>query len=342
MESLPEELICRIFDFLESAGALSVAMLVCPQWYMRGARNLHQRVVINLLPGLSLSSSATVIRFMKRLVSPLSTAHFIHHLTLSGFATIDIQELILDILGRARALRSLDMHALQILQGGMLLPQEVFTSDTFMWNLSSLNASSAQFCASLSYNRPIVALRVHEPMDDVLLRRLTCHKGGLASRIVSLELALSVDSTATAVTRMAYLASTLAEAPLRTLALQFVLDRPGPVAWTDFKHAIGEMGASLRSLQNLRSLSLVIRPDPIITTTPTDPSASGDQYREVVTKQLAEKLITENTLSSLDRIELRWHGWTIRGGHLEPFPRTELLRLPHRWWFADSGGRWVT
>ena len=235
MEGLPEELNCRIFDFLESAGALGNAMLVCPQWYMRGARNLHQRVIINLLPGLTLDSSATVIHFMRRLVSPLSTAHFIHHLTLSGFATLEIQELILDILGRARALRSLDMHALQILQGGMLLPAEVFTSDTFMWNLSALNASSAQFCVSLSYNRPIAALRVHEPMHDISLRRLTCPKGRLASRIISLELALSVDSTSTAVTRMAYLASILAEAPLQTLALQFVLDRPGPVTWSEFE-----------------------------------------------------------------------------------------------------------
>ncbi|RDX55032.1 hypothetical protein OH76DRAFT_1397375 [Lentinus brumalis] len=339
MDGLPEELICRICDFLESAGALSAVMLVCKRWYMRGSRNLHQRIVINLLPGLNINSSATVIRFMKRLVSPLSTAHFIHHLTLSGFATLDMQELILDILGRARALRSLDMHALQILQGGMLLPHEVFTSETFMWNLSALNASSAQFCVSLSHSRPIAALRVHEPMDDALLRRLTCPEGPLATRIISLELALSVDSAATAVTRMAYLASRLAEAPLRTLALQFVLDRPGAVTWTEFEHAVGEMGASLRSLQNLRSLSLVIRPDPIIIATPNQPSASGDQYREVVTKQLAEKLVTENALNWLERVELRWHGWTIRGRELEPFPRTELLRLPHRWRFADSDGR---
>ena len=102
------------------------------------------------------------------------------------------------------------------------------------------------------------------------------------------------------------------------------------------------MGAFLRSLQNLRSLSLVIRPDPIITAPPNDPSASGDQYRETVTKQLAEKLIIEHSLDWLDRIELRWHGWTIRGGHMEPFPRTELLRLPHRWRFADSDGEWMT
>ncbi len=107
----------------------------------------------------------------------------------------------------------------------------------------------------------------------------------------------------------------------------------------DYQHAVGEMGASLRSLQNLRSLSLVIRPDPIIIATPNQPSASGDQYREVVTKQLAEKLVTDNALNWLERVELRWHGWTIRGRELEPFPRTELLRLPHRWRFADSDGR---
>lgn len=236
METLPEELLSHIFDCLGDATAHSVAMLVCKQWYLRGARNLHHTLRINLTPGLSISSSHTIISFMKRLVSPLSTAHCIHHLTFSGFAPLDLQELILDILGRAKALQSLDMHALKPLQGGMLLPPEIFSGD-FLPNLTALNASSAAFSVSLAHTRLINAIRVHEPMEDALLRRFSSPKGLLARRIKFLELALSVDGMATAIERMASLTSTLAhtDTSLEALAVQFVLDRPGPVAWHDFE-----------------------------------------------------------------------------------------------------------
>lgn len=236
MDDLPDELIAHIFAHFPETGALTAAMLVCWKWYMYGARLLHCRVVLNLRPGLSIHSSDTVISFMKRLTSPAcSTADCIHHLTLCGFASLDIQELILDILGRTRALRSLTMCALNLLQGGMLLPPEIFSSPEFLPNLVALNAASAPFSVSLSHTRRISAIRVHEPMDETLLRRLLSPRSQLAVRIQNLELALSVDSTAAAITRMAYLASALAEAPLHALALQFTLDRPGPVPWTEFE-----------------------------------------------------------------------------------------------------------
>ena len=62
----------------------------------------------------------------------------------------------------------------------------------------------------------------------------------------------------------------------------------------------------------------------------------GEQYRESVTKRLAETLIQENDLVRLRRIELRWHGWTIEDRQLVPLPRTQLVRLPHQWLFAES------
>ena len=259
MDCLPDELISYIFDFLHPGGTLSSAMLVNQQWYMYGARNLHHNVVFCLGPGLTINSSDVAISFMKRLVSsPLSTAHRVHHLTLSGFASLDIQELILDILGRTHNLRSLNMQSLHILQGGMRFSQELFSSPSSLPNLVALNTSSATFGVSLVQTRQYVeALRVHEPMDDACLRRLLSPGPGdggddnpsPAHKIKLLELALSVDSTAAAVARVAFLASTLAGGALRALALQFDfdVDRPRPVSWDEFEVRLPLNGCLARS-----------------------------------------------------------------------------------------------
>ncbi|KAI0743517.1 hypothetical protein C8Q80DRAFT_1121985 [Daedaleopsis nitida] len=338
MRDLPEELISYIFTFFAHSGVLSNAMLVCQDWYMHGARILHFNVTLNLRPGLSINSSDTIILFMKRLVSPtLSTADCIHHLILSGFASLEIQEVILEILGRTRTLRSLDMHALNIIQGGMLISPDTFTSDEFLPSLIAVNAFSAHFCVSLAHTRRIHALRIHEPLDISLLRCLSRPRDQLAKHIQCLELILSATSTAAAIESMAYLASTLADAPLEALALQFAVDGPGPVSWAQFELALGEMGMYLRSLRNLRSLSLVFRPDPIMSVNAdVGPPSNGEEHRETVTKRLAEKLIRENGMDRLRRIEVRWHGWWIEDEQLVPLPRTQLLRLPHLWLFAES------
>ena len=235
MDCLPEELISYIFDFLHAEAALSSPMLVSQRWYMYGARNLHHTIDLCLGPQVTVNSCDVAVCFMKRLVSsPLSTAHLIRHLTFSGFAPLDIQELLLDILGRTTHLLSLDMHSLHILQGGMHFPQETFSSPTFLPNLIALNTSSAPFGVSLAQTRQYVeALRVHEPMDESLLRRLV--SSCFAQKAKSLELALSVDSTAAAVARVDILASALARGPLNALALQFDLDRPRPVSWEEFE-----------------------------------------------------------------------------------------------------------
>ena len=234
MDRLPEELFCCIFDCLHVARALSSAMLVSRRWYLCGARNLHHRVVLSLSPGLSTSSSDVAISFMKRLVSPtLSTAHYIHHLVLTGFAALDLQELILDILGRALALRSLNMQSLHNLQGGMLISPDVFSSEGFLPNLSALNTNSAQFCIRLSHMRRLTSIRVHEPMDIPCTRCLL--SGSLADRIENLQIAVGVCTMSDAVDRVAEFATLLAAAPLRSLCLQFVQDRPGLALWAGFE-----------------------------------------------------------------------------------------------------------
>ena len=248
MDCLPDELISSIFDFLHPGPALSSAMLVSQRWYMYGARNLHHSIVLCLGPGFNINSSDVAVSFMKRLVSdsPLSTAHLVHHLTLSGFASLDVQGLILDILSRTRNLRSLNMHSLHVLQGSMRFPQELFSSPTFLPNLVAFNTSSPTLSVSLAHTRQYVeALRVHEPMDDMCLRRLLSPGPGSgasggpcsAHKIKLLELALSVDSTAAAVARVAFLASALAGGALRALMLQFDFDedRPRPMSWNDFE-----------------------------------------------------------------------------------------------------------
>lgn len=96
------------------------------------------------------------------------------------------------------------------------------------------------------------------------------------------------------------------------------------------------MGPSLQSLENLRTLSIVIRPDPIIPATADGQARSGEQHREATTRRLAEKLIHNNALDRLGRIELRWHGWRVEERQLIGIPRTQLLRLPPKWLFADS------
>ncbi|PIL36111.1 hypothetical protein GSI_01771 [Ganoderma sinense ZZ0214-1] len=349
MDCLPEELISYVFDFLHPGGALSSAMLVNQRWYMYGARNLHHTIVFCLGPGLTINSPDVAISFMKRLISsPLSTAHLVHHLTLSGFASLDIQQLILDILGRMHNLRSLNMHSLHILQGGIQFPPKLVTSPSFLPNLVALNASSAPFGVSLAHTRQYVqALRVHEPMDDACLRRLLSPgsgSGGSASpcpahKIKLLELALSVDSTAAAVARVAFLASTLAGGALRALALRFDfdVDRPRPVSWDEFEGLINELGPHLQPLQSLRTLSIVTRPDPPIVAAAVDGQQGGELFRKAVTRQLAERLLAGSSLPSLEAIELRWHGWRVQGAQMVEVPGMQLMRGPHRWLFETSG-----
>ncbi|KAI1794057.1 hypothetical protein LXA43DRAFT_1179653 [Ganoderma leucocontextum] len=347
MDCLPEELISYIFDFLHAGATLSSPMLVNQRWYMYGARNLHHNVVLCLGPGLTTKSSDVAVSFMKRLVSSsLSTAHLVHHLTLSGFASLDIQELILDILGRTHNLRSLNMHSLHVFQGGMRFPQEIFSSPSFLPNLVALNTSSAAFSVSVAQTRQYVeALRMHEPMDDACLRRLFSPEGSAgpcsAHKIKLLELALSVDSTAAAVARVAFLASTLAGGALRALALQFDfdVDRPRPVSWDEFEGLINELGSHLQPLQSLQRLSIVTRPDPPIVAAAVDGQLGGELYREAVTRQLAERFLADSSLPSLEAIELRWHGWLIQDAQMVGVPRVQLMRGPHRWLFEASGSQ---
>ena len=98
------------------------------------------------------------------------------------------------------------------------------------------------------------------------------------------------------------------------------------------------MGSSLRALPDLRSLSLAIRPDPLIPASNNAEAEPGDPYRELLTKGLAERLVGEHGLVWLRRIELRWHGWIIRDGEWISLPRTQLLRLPHAWLFDGKSG----
>ena len=97
------------------------------------------------------------------------------------------------------------------------------------------------------------------------------------------------------------------------------------------------MGPSLRRLAELRDLSIVTRPDPVMPVPQDAEVAPGDQYRELVTKTLAERIVKENGLTGLRRIELRWHGWAIRDAEWISLPRTQLLRLPQAWLSEDFG-----
>ena len=362
MDRLPEELVSYLFEFFHAANALSSAMLANRRWYLCGARNLHHRIVLTLTPGLTVSSCDVRISFMKRLVSPtLSTAHLIHHLHLSGFAGPDIQELILCILHRASALRLLDVHALHMLPSGMQIPSDVFSSKEFLPSLTALNASSNDFFTSLSRTRQLTSVRVHETIDEARFRQALHPFSHLSARIERFELVLAVGSLADAIARTAHLATTLAAAPLCTLGLQFVLDRPGPISWSEYEvrpipdlcapccvnksvtHgipfflpsiqiSISEMGRSLQMLPNLRTLSLVVRPEPIIPVPPNADVGPGEQHREAMTKGIAERLVRDHGLVGLKRVELRWHGWEIRdGGDWISLPRTQLMRLPHAW-----------
>lgn len=238
MDDLPAELIAYIFTSFPDAGILSSAMLTCRKWYKHGARILHSKVVLNLRPGLTVGSPDTVVSFMKRLISPtLPTADYIHHLTISGFASPDIQELILNILSHTRALRSLNVCSLQLLQDSdVLIAPQVLPSTEFLPSLTALNATSATLSVSLAHTRRLRVMRVHEPMGEEQLRHLFRPGSPFAVQVQLLELALSVESTASAIASLTDLVSALAEAQLDGLALQFVSNRPGPpVSWKKFK-----------------------------------------------------------------------------------------------------------
>ncbi|KAI0675228.1 hypothetical protein C8Q78DRAFT_965193 [Trametes maxima] len=341
VERLPEELVAFVFDHVQAAHALSAAMLVNRQWYMYGARNLHHRLVFNLPLNATIDSPDTIICLMKRLVSPtLSTAHLVHHLTVSGPARADVRNLILDILWRATTLRSLDVHDMRLMQDENLFPPDAFSSHDFLPNIVALNVTSAPFFATFPCTRRLYALRVHKPLETALLTRASDPNGEFAKGIQCLELAISVDSSADAVKVVAHLASAFAHAPLHVLALQFVLPRAGLMSWSDFEDTVHQMGPSLQGLSNLSILSLVIRPDPIMPTSLSAEPGSGDRQRETMARGVAERLITENGLSRLTRIELRWHGWSIEDGVLTALPQTELLRPPHRWTYEQRGCRW--
>ncbi|KAI0645614.1 hypothetical protein C8Q79DRAFT_703727 [Trametes meyenii] len=335
-EQLPEELIAYIFDHVQAAHALSTAMIVNQQWYMHGARNMHHRLVFNLPLNATIDSPDAIMSLMKRLVSPtLSTAHLVHHLTVTGPARADVQNLILDILWQATALRSLDVHGIRFMQGETLLPPGGFTSHDFLPNVVALNVTSSSFLATFPPTRKLHALRIHNPLEAPLLTSVTDPNGQFVKGIQCLELAISVDSPADAVRVMAHLASALARSPLGALALQFVLPRAGLMSWSDFEDTVHQMGPSLQTLPNLSILSLVFRPDPIMPASLSAEPGAGDQQRETIGRGLAERLISENGLSRLTRIELRWHGWSIEEGVLTALPQTELLRPPHRWMYRQ-------
>ena len=97
------------------------------------------------------------------------------------------------------------------------------------------------------------------------------------------------------------------------------------------------MGPALRGLFHLRVLSIVIRPDPIMTTINSAILGSGDSQRESQTRRLAERLIADHQLDLLTRLELRWHGWKVEDGQLVALPRSELLRLPQSWIYEQYG-----
>ncbi|KAL7281738.1 hypothetical protein ACG7TL_005056 [Trametes sanguinea] len=235
MERLPEELIAYIFDHLEAAHALLPAMLVNRRWYMYGARNLHARLVFSFGFNMAVDSSNVVVSFMRRLVSPtLATAQFVRHLAVFGMANREVQDLIRDILRQATALRSLDTHALHELQETLLRADLILAPD-LLPNISALNITSAPSLDILLNSRRIRALRVHETMDHGDFIRIVDPNGAFATSIRSLELAISIDRPAAAVEEMQCLTSALAHAPLRALALQFILDRPGLMSWHDFE-----------------------------------------------------------------------------------------------------------
>ncbi|KAI0355556.1 hypothetical protein OH77DRAFT_1402678 [Trametes cingulata] len=332
MERLPEELVAYIFDHLHAAHALSAAMTVSRQWYMFGARNLHSTLELNLGFDLAIDSSAIVVSFMKRLVAPtLSSAHLVRHLTIHGMPRPDVQNLILEILSRATGLRSLDIHGLHCWNQEPLFAPDAFTAQDLLPSIVALNVVSASFIAPFAHTRRLQALRVHDTLDHAALSRLTESNGTFVNTIQSLELAVSIDRPGAAVEEMAYLASALENAPLRALALQFVLGRPGLMSWPDFEDAIGRIGPFLRTFPDLSIVSLVIRPDPIMPSSGSGEHGSGEQQRELMTRRLAERLIADNGLVRLTRIELRWHGWTVQDGELSAVSRIEFLRLPQNW-----------
>ncbi|KAJ2980924.1 hypothetical protein NUW54_g10940 [Trametes sanguinea] len=236
MDRLPEELIAYIFDHLEASHALSSAMLVNRRWYMYGARNLHAKLVFPLGYNMAVDSSNVVLSLMRRLVSPtLATAQFIRHLAVFGLANREVQGLLRNVLRQATTLRSLDIQALYVLDNETRLRSDLLSGPDLLPNLSALNIASASSLHALLNARRIRALRVHEPMDHEALTRVVDPSGAYATCIRSLELAISIDRPAAAVEEMEYLISALAYAPLRALALQFVLDRPNLMSWSDFE-----------------------------------------------------------------------------------------------------------
>ncbi|KAH9892502.1 hypothetical protein C8Q73DRAFT_59840 [Cubamyces lactineus] len=338
MERLPEELIAYIFDYVQSAHALSVAMVVNHRWYMYGARNLHYRLVLNLGIDLAIDSPNVVISLMKRLISPtLSTAHLVRHLAIFGIVNAEVQALIINVLRRATTLRSLNVHALNVFGDVSLFPTEVFSSLSLLPSLAALNITLVPRSLPRLHTNQLHALRVQEPVDHTTLCRLADPTTGFSKHIKSLELAISVDAPGTAVEEMAFLASALAYAPLRALSVQFVLPHAGLMSWSDFEDVIGQMGPALRGLSQLSVLCIVIRPDPIMTTVNSAILGSGESQRELQTRRLAERLITDHHLDLLTRIELRWHGWKVEDGQLVALPRSQLLRLPQSWIYEQYG-----
>ncbi|KAJ8496459.1 hypothetical protein ONZ51_g1089 [Trametes cubensis] len=356
MERLPEELIAYIFDYVQTAHALSAAMVVNHRWYMYGARNLHSRLVLNLGIDLAIDSPNVVISLMKRLISPtLSTAHLIRHLDIFGIVNAEVQALIINVLRHATTLRSLNIHALNVCRDVSPFPTEVFSSMCRLPNLVALNIALVPRSLPSLHTSQLHALRVQEPVDHATLCRLTDLATGFSRSIRSLELAISVDGPGTAVEEMVFLASALAHAPLRALSVQFVLPHAGLMSWGDFEvcasiclvwdgrcsvtsqDAISQMGPALRGLFHLRVLSIVIRPDPIMTTINSAILGSGDSQRESQTRRLAERLIADHQLDLLTRLELRWHGWKVEDGQLVALPRSELLRLPQSWIYEQYG-----
>lgn len=96
------------------------------------------------------------------------------------------------------------------------------------------------------------------------------------------------------------------------------------------------MSPTLSQLKSIHTLGLAFTPDPAISFPPPGARSPQETYAEK-TRGVAEKIT--DSVPSLRRIELRWHGWKIKEGESnrwEPVPERSLMRIPNVFIHTDS------
>ncbi|GBE81012.1 hypothetical protein SCP_0307350 [Sparassis crispa] len=331
------DILRHIFNSLHmkpfSLRPLTVAMRVNKAWCRIGQDILYTVVELNLGMSADMSQPRPVIRLMKTLDNSQSCATAVRHLVIKSVSlhSSDLQDLLLSILKKTTELLSLDID-MKPLDSAPLLSESLLSSTDFLPRLSALNTNDSRLVGILLPGRPVRVVRVEDWMTFEEYRLLSSRMTYATSSMEQLQLQLTVDNRET-ITQL-FLTLTETFPSVSILGIQMKFPRPQDVTWQSLGDILSELGHALSRSYSLSAFSLAVSPDP---SPPADNQPDG--RRRVIdfegkTEEMGKAMVTKHG-STLRRVELRWHGWTIDSSNAwTPINQEKLLR--RSWSYAET------